>query len=1231
MALVLVLSFLVLISALMLAFYSSVTTELQGATSYSAEVRSKNLADSAVQTVMGAIRTATSRGTGVAWASQPGMIRTYGTASGSASGAPLSYYKLYSSDNMEVTASQTASFDPGADVDGQWDVKAALFTDLNSPVLDAQGKLHFPIIDPRVQSSPGVSTVDGFSYSDTLKLNGGGSVTVDQVNMSGSNPDKQRVPMPVKWVYQLKDGTLTAPTGVDGSGLIANWTGAPAYKTPSAANPIVGRIAFWTDDESCKVNINTASEGTYWDVPRIYSDEDVGRFDGSITGMAIYQPTQREYQRYPGHPATTCLSPIFGSLLPVTAPYPISATSADASKLDPYYALTPRVGLANGGGSGGSKGGSYGSPSQAAMTVDTDRLYASMNELIFTPARAQNAGGYIPTQELEKRKFFLTVSGSAPETTLSNTPRISMWPVWDAPNAATAAKRTATDKLLAFCSTIGTQNYFFTRSNARSSTADYTARNTVLYQYLQARTTANIPGFGGNFSTKYGADRDQILTSIYDYIRCVNLSDTSSGATPFTPAFDASNVVGDNTLYYATIRGAGEVVPIKIGNTRGFGRCYGVSAAALVFYGTHATGANTDRMQAVFMLEFASPMQGMAGMLSNLCFKMTGSGLDKFMAAPKSSPPATPSPLGFPSGGTNYIENADASTWAGRSVGGSEGPAMGLTNGWTSTKKIAQGFAPGSPGTALRGVYPFVTGQDFVFSTPTPTFLFTGGDVTMEIRTADTNELLQTVHFTFPNGEFKTPGVDPTYSIYNSRLPVGGLQGGGGNTLIRPTDTVVALETAGTKGNANDAGIDPTAGDTRMIAALADIPSSKFRPHQNYSNPQVQWAHGLRFATGQPITGATSGKLVAVASYNGGICNPEVPSRVGTFVTRTDSKPGDWDTGIGDQKDGAYINKPDEGDKASWTSHVPYELGYPRQFQPSGDTYFSPNRQIPSAMMFGSIPTGVQRFQPWQTLLFHPRPDDPTHPGNASLPKDHLLADLFWMPVVEPYAISQPFSTSGKINLNYQIAPFTNITRSTGIYAVMKSTRFLALQIGDGPNYKPQDPGNGSPATIGSRRYSIDIPATLKAFDSKFASTDTTNNFFKSATQICEMNLVPAGQGLTASTADMAAFWNRNTLTGDNVREKPYVDIYPRLTTKSNAYTVHYRVQVLKKSRSSGADVWDEDKDTVTSEERGASLIERYVDVSNNTLPDFATTIGTPNAPTLDTYYKLRILSTKRF
>ena len=57
--------------------------------------------------------------------------------------------------------------------------------------------------------------------------------------------------MPVRWLYVLADGSLGV---LDGDG---NYVGEGMA---SAENPIVGRVAYWTDDESCKVNVNVAAE-----------------------------------------------------------------------------------------------------------------------------------------------------------------------------------------------------------------------------------------------------------------------------------------------------------------------------------------------------------------------------------------------------------------------------------------------------------------------------------------------------------------------------------------------------------------------------------------------------------------------------------------------------------------------------------------------------------------------------------------------------------------------------------------------------------------------------------------------------------------------------------------------------------------------------------------------------------------------------------------------------------
>ena len=136
------------------------------------------------------------------------------------------------------------------------------------------------------------------------------------------------------------------------------------------------------------------------------------------------------------------------------------------------------------------------------------------------------------------------------------------------------------------------------------------------------------------------------------------------------------------------------------------------------------------------------------------------------------------------------------------------------------------------------------------------------------------------------------------------------------------------------------------------------------------------------------------------------------------------------------------------------------------------------------------------------------------------------------------------------------------------------------------------------------------------------------------------MFLIPEG----AKLDDMAdgrheSWWWRNfRYTGDNAREIPYGQIYPRVTTKSNTFTIHMRVQTLVKavpaSNSTAAQVtdyftkWVEDRDKVASEYRGSTTIERYIDPADPDLPDF--TKDDPKA-TMDEHYKFRVVNTKRF
>jgi uncharacterized protein (TIGR02600 family) len=387
---------------------------------------------------------------------------------------------------------------------------------------------------------------------------------------------------------------------------------------------------------------------------------------------------------------------------------------------------------------------------------------------------------------------------------------------------------------------------------------------------------------------------------------------------------------------------------------------------------------------------------------------------------------------------------------------------------------------------------------------------------------------------------------------------------------------------------------------------------------------------------------------------------------------------GDYDTGQGLEEDGPYINKPNETGGMRSTSQGNYD-GYSANpdfselFQFSfEDLNNSPSRQVPSPVVFGSLVVGATPETSWRTLLFSPNPNSTGHPSLAEVAAagspptpgrapDYLLLDFFNMPVVEPYAISDSFSTAGRVNMNHQIAPFNYIRRDTALRGVLQSTLLTAPQdarvydrkrydgrpiegnYSDGPNgpYTKylQDTGHWA------YRYPVHAEETLKQFDERFRQGD----IFRSPAEICSLWLYPAKQPTAAdpeapatalvswdkdSTA-IKSWWyddpggQRKSVTSDNMRERPYATLYPRLTTKSNTFTVHFRVQALRKSATTKPDEWIEGRDQVTSEFRGSAKVERYIDVSDPNLPDFT---ESGNAGTsLDDFYRYRVLNTKRF
>jgi len=285
--------------------------------------------------------------------------------------------------------------------------------------------------------------------------------------------------------------------------------------------------------------------------------------------------------------------------------------------------------------------------------------------------------------------------------------------------------------------------------------------------------------------------------------------------------------------------------------------------------------------------------------------------------------------------------------------------------------------------------------------------------------------------------------------------------------------------------------------------------------------------------------------------------------------------------------------------------------------------------------VFGASGNQLAPPVPWRTLLFRPQP---THFG-ATSPEDELLLDWFWMPVGEPYAISTTFATAGKVNLNYQIAPFTYITRATALMGVLGSEYVITVPKAAGSTYKLSTtsanaavPYRQPVRLVGSDGRTIDYPTgTLGQFNQRFNS----GQIFKSAAEICDINLVPnptpsssSGPFDPTSSPAVASYWAAHDLTGDNLRERPYNGLYPRLTTKSNTYTVHVRAQTLTMPPNTPAGKWVENPQLISSEYRGSVTVNRYIDPQDPNIPDF---VSSPLTYSLDSYYKYRILEARRF
>ena len=1415
-ALLLVLACIALLSIMIIALFLSLTSEVHSSKLYASSASVKLLSQTAVNLVEGEIYQATSNTNAPCWASQPGMIRTYDN-----SGNPYQYYKLYSDASMTgsgafdhtATTSQVPDGTANSGNAIAWYNQAGVYVDLNQP-LSVNGTNQYPIVDGDIGPN---DLATNFSYDGGTTLTSlvtptpsTGSVTVYQPFYNNSagvqtpqvsgfwvnsnapiNPKSpNQIPMPVKWLYVLQNGSIAVPDTDTAASSTVTFANSPV--APTSANTIVGRIAFWTDDETAKVNLNTASEGAYNnattyatsfnDTPRVCTP-----YDLNLEKSPSYQ---NEFQRYPGHPATVSLSTVFGNLT-ANSSYPENIYSTASSTN-----IAPRT--IGGGSTEATVAYSVTSSTGTATALLNNRLYATPDELLLSPSPASTGTrtlttgtlttGNIDQAALRRAQFFITTSSRAPDVNLFNLPRVCIWPIngnYPASNKYT----TPYDDMIAFCTTIAGLPYYFQRENwmspnelysIPSTDPTYVQRNWTLVSYLKYLCGQSIPGFGGNFAAKYatalsttgfpsnitappnpGTDMDQILMEIFDYVRSTNLYDTS---------LNASTTTTGNQFNPSSSYGRGEVVPSFNGNngTKGFGRYPTISKAGLLFissgdpthpqltggtsaaptFATTAVASSHVRVQAALVFQLFDPSQSYPAIVPDMQIRAGNStlkwnpssvgttvitGTTPMFSSLVSAPSASSSVLNTYGGG-----NSQAAGWGGE-IG-----TQPLLNDYGNTSNpyitLASDFPVGS--LTFSGSI-----EVQVVSCGTYTAVTSSGTAT-----SAPNSIVQDMTFTFPSATVATP----TYLSPSTAWTVSGTTYKEyPSNFIAPTGSSSTLpgrfNLNTTHGNSNGTGfmgylfvgagdvfqsIQSASGDLRLIAANATIPSTStiFGPHQLYGQYSSLLAHSFIDGLGLPLYGATRGQLSANATaywssattscglnstfnapatapipsdstagsnnlntilQNSSVNNYQTcePEGFGTsttgFITGVTSGStaswvsgqalGDFDNGFGSVRDGAYINKADEGGLLTSTVYLPYFMDNGSSFTAVGNLYFSPARQMPSAVMFGSLPTGVFANRPWQTLLFHPDTSITTATGvglhagakgrkgtGAALtgaPPDYLLLDLFTMPVVEPYAISEPLSTAGRINMNYLMVPFTYINRDTGIRAVLESQQMLAVpnadsgsiasnattykQMFDYNSHNPTPTFSTAPATL---RYSINLDETLKYFAQRFYpkafKLTAAPDIFRSPAELCSLDLVPndtsdgnakSDYQSTGFTANMSNYWNNHQLTGTNSKDRPYANIYPLLTTKSNSYTVHFRVQSLQPLQGANAapTLWREGTDVVLSEYRGSQTIERYVDPSLLAgLPDYAADAqaGTlSSAALLSNSYRFRVDSTRQF
>ena len=1208
--------------------------------------------------VMAQLKTATTQ-PGVLWASQPGMIRTFGNATPPGADRPntLMHYRLYSAPVMNSPAFDAAS---EASSMKDWASQPLLYTDLNEPVVttrDGKTQTVYPVADPAM-----LGIADGYALRSPAP---GGTAT-------------QPLPLPVAWMYVLQNGQVVMPVSADDQ--------SAHFETGvvTSLNPIVARIAFWTDDETCKLNLNTASEPRPWDVPCA----------NTLTerGYAAQTPATAEFNADFTHPAFTSLSVVMkhfngghtGNVQwPVAEPAdPLNAdTGAWFNKhLACYQSLLPHGLL-------------------TPATFKQQRHFPSVEEFYFAPDRTRNglaAGFIMKPEEPRQSRFLLTTRSSAPELNPFGQPKLTLWTL-----PQDIAQRTPEDIRINALSTLDSALPFtFQRASlwqspaipgsSQSMTADWSGvpRNRALFAWLQSLCGQPIPGFGASFDSKYGVrSRDQILTSMFDMLRWS--TSTTTALPPGPGAASSHGLAQQSALPLVPVMDASA----EAGTTRGYGRHAVITEVAIVFAFTdverrddgspkddihpgfcdHATKLRAFMVVNPFVVASGSPVSpAWAIRIRALQHLYIGPGLGLLLPGGN-----VRNRCAF----SSSLPLANGQAW-----GGGAGPYACFLSQFMqedgTPKQIGQR-------TDTNRDFPFISSADVnlvgdLGRTGMP-IRFSGGPVTVDVMdpsapngpSPQPNDSIHSVQVLFPATQDDGQPMQlpmpllPVEDFKNGPRPVENRftlvtdDNGLHMPLIQRGDIVCSMVL-------NPDG--PTHGDARLLASRrewvfpADGSDTKvFVPHPNFAarNDALSQSQSLRddrFATKAPYgpqdlaSPASTALLPGVAFASNAV--PAVPagSRGALQIAAASdpgARPGDWDSGLGTFEDGPIISRASLLPMAALTRSDASNATAP------GPMPFSP-------VNFGALLSGAYGDaqdatpRPWQTLLFCPNPagrttaaDQPglynaqghDHPGFAS-PPDHLWLEFFHQPVSQPWPMTSGFASEGKVNMNFQILPWTWLRRATAMHGALEGVRLTAIPtkalMAEGLSAKGK--ADGSPVAD-EYRYAINPDATLAAFEQRFDGGEV----FRTASEICEMHLVPrriTGHAYDSvsyhpedpeslQAADMQRWWNGSAAdntdafeaTGDNLRESPYAQLYSRLCTQSNLYRVHYRVQTLKPSRSMSSGTLDLRRTSLLNERRGSMLIERSFTPDSAPL-DPATF---SSAPSLHTRQCFTILSREVF